>query len=123
MKNTNIELEFILPCMLIYVITLIVKADTEDATSLISVIKYKTNWSDADVAQCLQRIMQNPQLMGKFEECINFSLKTQTEALNVPLTEKIEKHDTLNPKLWNEDGTLKKEVHDKIIAIADEFID
>lgn len=37
------------------------------------------------------------------------------------LSEDIEKHKTLNPKLWNEDNTLKEEVRDKIKEIVDEF--
>jgi predicted nucleotidyltransferase len=37
------------------------------------------------------------------------------------LSEKIEKHDTLNPKLWNEDKTLKDEVREKILEIVKEF--
>lgn len=39
------------------------------------------------------------------------------------LQEDIEKHDILNPKLWNEDGTLKEEVHDKILEIVDDFLE
>lgn len=39
------------------------------------------------------------------------------------ITEDIEKHDTLNPLLWNEDNTLKPEVRDKLMEIANEFID
>lgn len=39
------------------------------------------------------------------------------------LTENIEKHDELNPKLWNEDGSLKEEVHDKILEIANSFME
>ena len=39
------------------------------------------------------------------------------------LGEAAEKHDVLNPKLWNEDGTLKDEVKEKILAIVKEFTD
>ena len=35
--------------------------------------------------------------------------------------EDIEKHDTLNPKLWDENNQLKPEVHEKILQIVDEF--
>ena len=49
--------------------------------------------------------------------------KEITESLNENLNEDIEKHDTLNPLLWNEDETLKEEVHNKIIEIANDFID
>lgn len=38
------------------------------------------------------------------------------------LNEKVEKHDTLNPKLWNDDNTLKPEVAEKINAIVDDFL-
>lgn len=37
------------------------------------------------------------------------------------ITEDIEKHDTLNPKIWNSDNTLKKEVKEKIDEIVDTF--
>ena len=39
------------------------------------------------------------------------------------LEEDIEKHDTLNPVLWNEDGTLKPEVKEKIDEIVKDFLD
>jgi stalled ribosome alternative rescue factor ArfA len=38
------------------------------------------------------------------------------------LTEKVEKHETLNPKLW-EGGKLKSEVADKIFDIVDVFVE
>ncbi len=39
-----------------------------------------------------------------------------------PLAEDIEKHDSLNPVLWNEDNTLKEEVIKKINEIVDVFV-
>lgn len=39
------------------------------------------------------------------------------------LEEDIEKHDTLNPKLWNSDNTLKREVKEKVLDIVNEFED
>lgn len=39
------------------------------------------------------------------------------------INEDVEKHDTLNPKLWNEDNSLKQEVKEKINLIIEEFID
>lgn len=39
------------------------------------------------------------------------------------LIEDIEKHDELNPKLWDESGNLKPEVREKILEIAKEFTD
>lgn len=39
------------------------------------------------------------------------------------MDEKIEKHDTLNPILWNEDKTLKPEIKSKIEEIVKTFVD
>ena len=39
------------------------------------------------------------------------------------LNEKAEKHDTLNPKLWDESNNLKPEVREKILEIVKEFTD
>ena len=39
------------------------------------------------------------------------------------LLEAIEVHDKLNPKIWNEDTTMKPEVETKLLEIANEFID
>lgn len=50
-------------------------------------------------------------------------LKFETEDLQESMNEDIEKHDTLNPKLWNEDETLKEEVREKIMEIVKEFTD
>lgn len=41
--------------------------------------------------------------------------------LDESLNEKAEKHNTLNPKLFDENNQLKSEVHDKILEIVDEF--
>lgn len=38
------------------------------------------------------------------------------------LLEAVEVHETLNPKLWNSDNTLKTEVYQKLYDIAQEFI-
>lgn len=41
---------------------------------------------------------------------------------DAPIQEDIEKHDTLNPKLFDENNHLKPEVHDKVLEIANEFV-
>ena len=38
------------------------------------------------------------------------------------LNESIEVHETLNPKIWNNDNTIKPEVYQKLKNIADEFL-
>lgn len=42
--------------------------------------------------------------------------------LQVELEENIEKHEELNPALFNQDATLKPTVKEKIIEIVDEFL-
>ena len=39
------------------------------------------------------------------------------------IEEKVEKHDTLNPKLWTEDNKLRPEVKEAVIKVADKFRD
>lgn len=39
------------------------------------------------------------------------------------MNENLEIHDKLNPKIWNEDGTLKYGVRNAIIKIVEEFVD
>ena len=38
------------------------------------------------------------------------------------LNEALEKHNNLNPLIWNDDNTLKSEVYDKLVEIYEEFI-
>lgn len=40
----------------------------------------------------------------------------------VSVNEKLEVHETLNPKIWNKDNTLKKEIEEKIELIVSTFI-
>ena len=51
-----------------------------------------------------------------------FDAQLLLEELTSCLEEDIEKHDTLNPKLWNSDNTLKKEVREAILRIVDDFV-
>ena len=51
------------------------------------------------------------------------SLENETSVISNNLLEDIEKHDSLNPKLWNEDNTLKPEVKEKIMEIVKDFTD
>ena len=53
------------------------------------------------------------------KRCKNFR-ESLTEDAEV--NEDIERHDTLNPKLWNEDETLKPEVEEKIKEIVATFV-
>ena len=126
LSESKADPEDLLRVMFVYLVTLAIMKDDSNALRLVSLIKHKINWAESEITQYLSLMMQNEQLMARFEDCINFSLINaagQDTSAKSSLQEKIEKHDILNPKLWNEDGTLKGEVHDKIIEIADEFID
>lgn len=54
----------------------------------------------------------------EIEKAIKSSYQTLDEALN----EKIESHETLNPKFWQDDE-LKQEIKDKIETITDRFVE
>ena len=44
------------------------------------------------------------------------------EPIKNNIQEDIEKHDILNPVIWNEDDTIKEDVAEKILEIVDEFM-
>lgn len=77
------------------------------------------------------KILSDPDAIATVEDYFNSHTKSyqcivtchQKEIDNSDLNENIEKHDELNPKLWNEDHTLKEEVKEKINQIVDRFID
>ena len=49
-------------------------------------------------------------------------LEQLEEPTTVSLNEAVEKHDTLNTKLFTKEGLLKDRVHDKMLEIVDEFL-
>lgn len=67
--------------------------------------------------------IHNPIVMSweKHKE-VNPGLKEDAQTTK-SVEESIEKHDTLNPKLWNADNTLKEEVAEKIKEIVKLFTD
>lgn len=60
---------------------------------------------------------------AKAEATANLDAKIREHQRKESLEEKVEKHDELNPKLWNEDKTLKPEVAEKINDIVDDFLE
>ena len=56
-------------------------------------------------------------------KCKIIKIKENNESLNNKLEETIEKHDVLNPLLWDENKELKPEIKEKIKAIVDYFVD
>lgn len=78
------------------------------------------NWgyTTAEVQEMAKQVWQQPanaQLISTTVELI------QTEG-KIKLTEAIEKHDSLNSKLFTKDGVLKDKVRDKMLEIVDAFL-
>lgn len=61
----------------------------------------------------------------QYTKDIKTALSSRQEGLTeeIAIDEAVEKHDTLNPKLWNADNTLKPEVEEKIMQMVKEFTD
>ena len=99
-------------------------SDLDDVDSLNEEEKYKILKEFTDYVKLIKDQINSSEIESS-EETLNFvnKLLNNCETNDTPLTEDIEKHETLNPKLWNKDGTLKEEVHDKILQIANDFID
>lgn len=71
----------------------------------------KTVWQHQD---------NNTAMMQAFDEAVINSLKEQLSLET--LTEAVEKHDSLNSKLFTKDEVLKDKVRDKMLEIVDEFL-
>lgn len=86
-------------------------------------------WTKADVEDAVKRIWKpNANQMSEnmreaLKQIAAASVVESVEEPKTQLAEDIEKHDTLNPKLFTEDNYLKEEVRDKILEIVDEFIE
>jgi predicted nucleotidyltransferase len=74
----------------------------------------KNVWLDPANAQHIANICDSVTVTKLLEQVEN---ETQ-----VNLTEAVEKHDTLNTKLFTKDGLLKDRVHDKMLEIVNEFL-
>ena len=66
----------------------------------------KNVWQAAAVPQQLVNALEAAQNSGKIE-----------------LKESVEKHDSLNPKLFTKDGQLKETIKNKMLEIVDEFVE
>lgn len=75
-------------------------------------------YTSADLKQYATQVWQDSANANTIAQYI---VKAQA-GTNVKLVEAIEKHDTLNTKLFNKDETLKEKVRDKMLEIVDEFL-
>lgn len=80
------------------------------------------NISEADMAATMKEAAKDPEILKKLSEFL--SIKESLTLTEEKLYEAPEKHDTLNPKLWDiETNTLKPEVKEKIMQIVKDFCD
>jgi hypothetical protein len=75
-------------------------------------------YTSKDLKDIAQRAWQPP----KYSNDIAAKIDQAQNGNNIKLIEAIEKHETLNKKLFTEDGLLKDKVRDKMLEIVDEFI-
>lgn len=63
-------------------------------------------------------VWQDPDHMNEIAQMI----ETAQKGNNIKLTESVEKHESLNSKLFTKDEVLKDKVRDKMLEIVDEFL-
>ena len=73
-------------------------------------------WPDEDPIPPVRAELSDDELSATIDDLIDSNP-------DYYLNETVEKHETLNPKLWNEDGTLKEEVREKIMEIVNDFLE
>lgn len=75
-------------------------------------------YTSADMQQMAKQVWQDTTNLNN----IGLSLDKAQNGKNITLTEAIEKHETLNPKLFTKDEELKERVRNKMLEIVDEFL-
>lgn len=75
-------------------------------------------YTSEDLQQMAKQVWQTPSSLKQIEQNL-----TQAQASNnIKLTEDIEKHSTLNSKLFTKEEVLKEKVRTKMLEIVDEFL-
>lgn len=75
-------------------------------------------YTSADMQQMAKQVWQDTTNLNK----IGLRIDKAQNGKNITLTEAIEKHETLNPKLFTKDEELKERVCNKMLEIVDEFL-
>lgn len=76
-------------------------------------------YSSEDLQRIAQRVWQMPENLTQIEQNL---IQAQNNK-NIKLIEAIEKHETLNTKLFTKDEVLKEKVRTKMLEIVEEFLD
>jgi predicted nucleotidyltransferase len=90
---------------------------TELIEALKTTLKY-WGYTSEDIKQYAKDVWQKPENSAIIADLIE---KAQ-QGNNIKLIESVEKHDTLNSKLFTKDEMLKDKVRDKMLEIVDEFL-
>ncbi|MBO5423967.1 MAG: hypothetical protein J6A25_00470 [Lachnospiraceae bacterium] len=92
-----------------------------ELTNLLVPILVQDGYSKQELKEILDWVLISGHLQDILDELNNaFADENLTENIDQSLDEDIEKHDELNPKLF-EENKLKPEVREKMLAIVDEF--
>lgn len=115
---------------LIFVICL---DDNEVAAELVKIIAKNYLDSKEAVKEVINNCLSNSWIVKRITNCINATITEcltesviikKLESLNDDsISEDIEKHEELNPKLWTANNELRPEVQDKILTIVKTFVD
>ncbi len=72
---------------------------------------------EPQIKNCIKQVLSKKTIIETLNKIANQLVIKES------LSEDIEKHDQLNPKLWDEDKVLRDEVREKILEIADKFLE
>lgn len=107
--------------------------DNEVAAELVKIIADKFLDTKEAVKEVINRCLSNSWLVKHITESVNAALtECLTESTIIKrleslddesISEDIEKHEELNPKLWTANNELRPEVQDKILTIVKTFVD
>lgn len=103
---------------LIWAIVLQIEKDKVDKLMELCVSIPTVPISKAQLKSCIKKIVADQKIMSKINNIID-----ELQNKNNNINEDLERHEQLNPNFWNVDKTLKEEVKQKILEIADRFLD
>ena len=94
---------------------------TAVAKTVMNELKTRFDWPQAEIQRAATELMKSSEIIDNIKKALKSSNESLTEENAEPgLMETVEKHDTLNPKIF--DGNqLKDEVREKILEIVNKF--
>lgn len=117
--NTKQRTQLMVDCI-VYLIWAVVLQLEKSKIDMLIQLCVNMNIAEVDLQQiknCIKKVLADKNIIDKINKIANELV------LNEELQEDIEKHNQLNPKLWNEDKVLRDEVREKILEITDKFLE